>query len=104
MRAIFWVAVVPAGLAVLLVVFRVRDRACEPDDAKAQVPIRFSDICRLSGTFWNVVAIGVVFILARFSEAFLILKASAEGLPIALAPFVLVVMNIVYALGYFRDE
>ncbi len=101
MRAVFWVAVVPAGLAVLLVVFGVRDRAGEPDDVKVQAPIRVSDVAGLSGTFWNVVAIGVVFTLARFSEAFLILKASADGLPMALAPLVFVVMNVVYALGAY---
>ena len=43
--------------------------------------------------------LGVVFALARFSEAFLILKAHDGGLPLALAPVVLVTMNIVYALG-----
>ena len=101
MRAVFWVAAVPAGLAVLLVVFGVRDRAGEPDDVKVQAPIRVSDVAGLSGTFWNVVAIGVVFTLARFSEAFLILKASADGLPMALAPLVFVVMNVVYALGAY---
>ena len=54
---------------------------------------------RLRAGFWGIVALGVAFTLARFSEAFLVLKASAEGLPLALAPLVLVVMNVVYALG-----
>jgi MFS family permease len=66
-----------------------------------RAPIQLKDIARLGGAFWTVVAIGTVFTLARFSEAFLILKASADGLPLALAPLVLVVMNIVYALGAF---
>jgi MFS family permease len=101
MRAVFWVAVVPAGLAVLLVVFGVEDRARTPDASTAQPPIRLSDIARLDSSFWSVVAIGVMFTLARFSEAFLILKASTEGLPLALVPLVLVVMNIVYALGAY---
>lgn len=101
MRAVFWVAVAPAVLAVLLVVFGVEEPACDPDDAKARAPIRFNDIARLDGAFWIVVAIGLVFTLARFSEAFLILKASADGLPLALAPLVLVVMNIVYAVGAY---
>lgn len=101
MRAVFWVAVVPAGLAVLLVIFGVEDRARTPDATKARLPIRMNDIARLGSSFWNVVAIGVVFTLARFSEAFLILKASMEGLPLVLVPLVLVVMNMVYALGAY---
>ncbi len=101
MRAVFWVAVVPAGLAVLLVIFGVKDPAGDHVHKTAHAPIRFNDIARLDKSFWSVVAIGAVFTLARFSEAFLILKASAAGLPLALAPLVLVVMNIVYALGAY---
>jgi len=101
MRAVFWVAVVPAGLAVLLVVFGVEDRAAGPEAENAQAPIRFHDIAQLDRRFWGVVATAVVLTLARFSEAFLVLKASEEGLPLALAPFVLVVMNILYALGAY---
>jgi MFS family permease len=101
MRAVFWVATIPAGLSVLCVVLGVEDRAVDSRSAKARVPVRVSDIARFDRAFWSVVVIGVVFTLARFSEAFLILRASAEGLPIALAPLVLVVMNVVYALGAY---
>ncbi|MGB5346018.1 MAG: MFS transporter [Woeseia sp.] len=101
MRAVFWVAVIPAGLAVLLIIFGVKDPAAVGDEKNASAPVRFADIARLDRGFWSVVVIGVVFTLARFSEAFLILKASADGLPIALAPLVLVVMNIVYAGGAY---
>ena len=51
--------------------------------------------------FWILVVIGAVFSLARFSEAFLILKANDEGLPLALAPLVLVAMNVIYSLGAY---
>jgi MFS family permease len=101
MRAVFWVAVVPAGLAVLLVSFGVEEHVRTADASKARPPIRMSDIARLDSSFWSVVSIGVMFTLARFSEAFLILKASMEGLPLALVPLVLVVLNIVYALGAY---
>ena len=73
----------------------------EGDMADAAPPIRLEDLAQLRRPFWIVVAIGVVFTLARFSEAFLVLKANAEGLPLALAPLVLVAMNIVYALGAY---
>ena len=97
-RAVFWWALVPAALAVLLIVVGVR----EPDGTKATAkrgwPIRKQELRRMSPAFWMVIAIGVVFALARFSQAFLVLKAQAEGLALALIPLVLVWMNLVYAL------
>jgi len=97
-RAVFWWAAVPAALAVLLLVVGVR----EPDGVKAAAkrgwPIRKQELKRLSPSFWMVVAIGVMFTLARFSQAFLVLKAEAEGLALALIPLVFVWMNIVYSL------
>ena len=96
-RAVFWWAVVPAALAVLLIIVGVR----EPNGIKAIAKrgwlIRKEELKRLSPAFWIVVAIGVVFTLARFSEAFLVLKAQAEGLALALIPLVFVWMNVVYA-------
>lgn len=100
MRMVFWIAVIPAALAVACVLFGVEDAPV----ASAQVsapPVRLIDLKRLPRAFWSVTLVGVVFTLARFSEAFLILKASAEGLPLVLAPLVLVVMNAVYALGAY---
>jgi MFS family permease len=97
-RAVFWWAVVPAALSVMLIVVGVQ----EPDGIKATAkrgwPIRKEDLKRLSRSFWMVIAIGVMFTLARFSEAFLVLKAQAEGLALALIPLVFVWMNLVYAL------
>ena len=97
-RAVFWWAAVPAALAVLLIVVGVQ----EPDGIKATAkrgwPIRKEDLKRLPPSFWMVIAIGIVFTLARFSEAFLVLKAQAEGLALALIPLVFVWMNLIYAL------
>jgi len=99
-RAVFWVAVIPGLLAALLVIFGVRDRRAAAADPRA-LPISFKAIALFTPTFWTIVVIGVVFTLARFSEAFLILKASQEGLPLVLAPLVLVIMNVVYSLGAY---
>ncbi|TMJ14484.1 MAG: MFS transporter [Alphaproteobacteria bacterium] len=99
MRAVFWVALVPAALAVLCVLVGVDDPPRAPGEAPP--PIRFAELKALGSPFWNVVAIGVVFTLARFSEAFLVLRATGEGLPLALAPLVLVAMNAVYSLGAY---
>jgi MFS family permease len=98
-RAVFWVAVIPGLIAVLCVIFGVRDSRAEIAAQQTRAPpIDFTAIGRFSSTFWTVALIGVVFTLARFSEAFLVLKASQEGLPLVLAPLVLVVMNVVYSL------
>lgn len=101
MRAVFWVALIPGLLAVACVVLGVEDRAAGAEAQPAPPPIRLADIRRFSRAFWAVVGVGVMFTLARFSEAFLVLKAHDAGLPLALAPLVLVTMNIVYALGAY---
>ncbi len=100
MGSVFWIAAIPAVIAVLLIVWAVDDR--EPQDVVARPPLRMRDMSNFDMAFWSVVAIGLAFTLARFSEAFLILKANAEGLPLALAPLVLVTMNLVYSLGAHR--
>ncbi len=96
-RAVFWWAVLPAAIAIALLIFGVQ----EPDSLKPSGqrgwPIRRADLARMSGAFWWVVVIGVVFTLARFSEAFLVLKGQAAGVPVALVPMVMVVMNLVYS-------
>ncbi len=100
-RLVFWVAVIPAGLAVICVIFGVEDPGDSEPSKPSRPPIVLADIKQFKGPFWAVVVLGVIFTLARFSEAFLVLKASAEGLPLTFAPVVLVVMNVVYALGAF---
>lgn len=98
MRMVFWLALIPALISVALVVVGVEDRG-GITGAKTRAPIQLRDLKRLGAAFWSVAALGVVFTLARFSEAFLVLKANAEGLPLVFAPLVLVVMNAVYAFG-----
>lgn len=95
-RAALWIAVIPAVLAVLVLVVAVR----EPERATprpARAPIRLADARRLAGRYWLVVALGAVLTLARFSEAFLVLRAADLGVTIAWVPAVLVVMSAVYA-------
>ncbi len=94
-RFVFWIAVIPAFLSLVLILFAVKD----PDHAgtAGKPKLRFADVGRLGGAFWLVVGFAALFSLARFSEAFLILDATGEGLPAAFAPAVLVVMNVVYA-------
>jgi MFS family permease len=100
-RAVFWVALIPAALCVACVVFAVDEPAAPAAPTSARPPLLLHEVKALGGPFWRVTALGIVFTLARFSEAFLILKASGEGLALALAPLVLVAMNAVYALGAY---
>lgn len=96
--ATFWVAVVPAFVSLAILVFVVHERDRPAAVATARSPLRLAELRRLGLDYWLVVAVATVFTLARFSEAFLILRAQSVGLPVALAPAVLVVMNLVYAL------
>ena len=98
-RAIFWLAVIPGLLSVLVLITGVREPANHA--ARTQEPLRVSDLKMIGGDYWIVVAVAAILTLARFSEAFLILRAQNFGLPLAVAPVVLVVMNIVYALSAY---
>lgn len=97
-RAVFWFAVIPGLAAVLLLAWGVEDPATATTKRKAASPIQWKTLGELSSAYWFVVAAGGVFTLARFSEAFLILRAQQQGLPDSYAPLVLVTMNVVYAL------
>jgi MFS family permease len=97
-RAVFWVAVVPAALSFVLVVFAVREPPRPPSQPlprREGVPRAWRSLGR---AFWGVTTVGVVLTLARFSEAFLILRAENLHLALAFAPLVLVAMNVVYSL------
>jgi MFS family permease len=97
---VFWIAVIPAALSVALLVFGVREP--EGDRPHAGVnPIRRDNLRRLHASYWWVVGIGAVFTLARFSEAFLVLRAREGGLAEAWSPLVLIAMNVVYAFGAY---
>jgi MFS family permease len=95
-RAVFWVAVVPGLMAVGLLLFGIQ----EPDHrpvSKGNNPIQWETLIRLGPRYWQVVGFGAVFTLARFSEAFLVLRAQQGGIPVAFIPLVMVAMNVIYA-------
>lgn len=96
-RAVFAYAIIPAVIAVLLLVFGVE----EPRGAsstRAKSPISWSEVQNIGTPFWLAVLVGVLFTMARFSEAFLVLRGSAAGIPATLIPLVLVAMNVVYSV------
>ncbi len=99
-RAVFWVAVIPGLLAVALLFFGLREPE-HPPTTKRSNPLQRQNLKRLGASYWWVVGIGAVFALARFSEAFLVLRAQQSGVAVALVPLVMVAMNLVYALSAY---
>lgn len=99
-RAVFWVAVIPGALSVALLMFGVREPQ-KHEPYKPANPISNENLARLNAAYWRVVGIGAVFTLARFSEAFLVLRAAQGGVPVALVPLVMVAMNLIYAASAY---
>jgi len=99
-RAVFWVAVIPGVLAVVLLFWGVKEPERQTGDKKSN-PINRMNLRRLARPYWWVVGIGAIFTLARFSEAFLVLRAQQTGVAMALVPLVMVAMNVVYAASAY---
>jgi len=98
LRTVFALAIVPGAFAVLLLVLGVDEPRGAPAPAAGRERFHPRDLRELSGAFWTVVAVGAVFTLARFSEAFLVLRAREVGLSLAWVPVVMIAMNVVYAV------
>jgi MFS family permease len=99
-RAVFWVAVIPGILAVTLLFFGIKEPKHSHSERRIN-SISRKNLQRLSLSYWWVVTIGALFMLARFSEAFLVLLALQINIPIALTPLVMVAMNIIYATSAY---
>jgi MFS family permease len=98
MRAVFAIATLPAVIAVALLALGVEEPQRATRRAPDRVRLRGRDIRSLAAPFWAVTALGAVFALARFSEAFLVLRAQEVGLRLHLIPLVMIAMNLVYSL------
>jgi len=96
--AVFWIAVIPAFISVAFIVVGVHEPERRHGLREVRAPLSRRELARLSWTYWMIVGVAAIFTLARFSEAFLLLRAQAVGLSVTVVPMVLVVMNIVYAL------
>jgi len=95
-RKVFWVAVIPGTLSVVLLMVGVKERPMDNVPSRRN-PITREGLTQLGRTYWWVVSVGAVFTLARFSEAFLVLRARQVGIPLAMVPLAMVAMNVVYA-------
>ncbi|MES2069282.1 MAG: MFS transporter [Pseudomonadota bacterium] len=98
---VLWFAVLPALVAVGLIVAGVDEPAQDSAAHRFRSPIHWSLLRNFSGAYWWVVIVGAVFTLARFSEAFLILRAQQIGLSTTWVPSVMVVMAVVYAASAY---
>jgi MFS family permease len=96
-RMVMWIAALPAFIAVALLLVYVREPERTNAGGPARTPLTAADVKRLPLRYWLVVVLGGVFTLARFSEAFLVLRAQDVGLELSYIPLVMVVMNVLYA-------
>jgi MFS family permease len=99
--SVFWVAVIPAFAALALILLVVHEPARPAGLRKVRNPLSRRELAGLGVIYWWVVAVAAIFTLARFSEAFLILRAAGAGLSLMFVPLVLVVLNIAYALSAY---
>ncbi|WED44342.1 MFS transporter [Legionella cardiaca] len=100
-RTVFWIATIPGVLAVLLLIYGVKEPIPLERREKRLNPISRKNLQHLGIAYWWLVIIGAMLTLARFSEAFLVLRAMDVGLPIAWAPFVMIIMSLTYSISAY---
>jgi MFS family permease len=99
-RLVFWIAVIPAGMAIFVLLFGIKESAPKKFAARP-LRLRRSDLALFTGPFWWAIAIASLLSLARFTPAFLILKAHTIGVDAAFVPIMLIVMHLVYAVAAY---
>jgi MFS family permease len=97
-RLVFWIALIPAYLSIIVLLVAVKEVPFGHDDGQWRVPMRHSDLAALPAPFWWAIAIASLLALARFSQAFLVLKTHDIGVEAAYVPMILVVMYLVYSV------
>ena len=100
-RLVFWIALIPAYLSIVVLLVAVKELPFNYDESQRWLPIRRGDIIALPAAFWWVIAIASLLSLARFSQAFLVLKAHDIGVDAAFVPIVLVVMHLVFSVAAY---
>jgi MFS family permease len=98
-RTVFWVAMIPAVAAVILILVALREPEVHSAPRQPQALLAgFRDINRQTR---RVLAVAFLVMLARFSEGFLILRGIDIGLSPAVSPLVMVVFSLGFlALAY----
>ncbi|TCW75480.1 MFS transporter [Burkholderia sp. SRS-46] len=96
-RTVLWFSVIPAFIAIALIVFGIGETGHTPARRTFRSPLHWQSLREFPARYWWFVGLGATLMLARFSEAFLVLRAQQAGLELAWIPGVMVVMNLVYA-------
>lgn len=99
-RFVFWMASIPAFLCVMLLIFGVKEPE-RKENGKEKTKLKLADVKKLNKNFWWVIFVAVILTMARFSDAFLVLRAQSIGLSFTSVPFIMVVMSIAYVLTAF---
>ncbi len=99
-RTVFWIAVLPGVMAVAILALGVQEPEHRREPGQAS-PVKLTDIRKLGRSYWLIVGFGSVFTLARFSEAFILLRAQDLGVQPSLVPFFMVLMNVVYTFSAY---
>ena len=100
-RLVFWIALIPTYLSIVVLLLTVKELPFNLDESQRWHPIHRSDITALPAAFWWVVTIASLLSLARFSQAFLLLKAHDIGVDAAFVPMVLVLMYLVFSVAAY---
>jgi MFS family permease len=100
-KHVLWFAVLPAIITVLLIVVGIEEPERESANRRFRSPVKLAALKQFSSAYWKVVVIGAIFTLARFSEAFLVLRAQQAGFAITWVPLVMVVMSLTYSLSAY---
>ncbi|MEH6579531.1 MAG: MFS transporter [Amphritea sp.] len=108
-QAVFWIALIPAFISVAILIIAVREPAATRSVDKAHSPIKAQELRQIGTSYWWLVVIAAVLAVARFSEAFLLLRAENIDLVISLVPIIFMVMNVAYAItaypaGHLSDR
>jgi len=99
-RSVFWLAVIPGAIAVTLLITVIKEPA-KPASASNKDHLSATDVPALGSVYWLVLTVGMVFTLARFSEAFLLVRAQDVGLAAQWIPGILALLSLFYALGAY---
>lgn len=100
-QTVFWVAVIPAFVAVYILIAFVREPEAPPTTRPVRAPLALHELVRLGPAYWRLIGLATLFTLARFSEAFLLLRAQDMGLAPMWAPAVLVLMALAYSVSAY---
>jgi MFS family permease len=100
-RLVFWVALIPAFISVGILHVGIKEPPNQHSADDWRLPIRRADLARLAAPFWWAIVIASLFALARFSQAFLVLKAHDIGVDAAFVPMMLVLMHVIYSAAAY---